>query len=163
MSDSVPQIKKSDQFIPYYFVLFFVVLAIVDGIFVTIALNTHTGVVSKRAYEEGLTYNNVLDASKSQEALGWQSSLQLEKDTSTLTFSLLDSQNTALSDISVKAVIKRPIQEGLKFEVTLQYDHASHSYVSPISFPTYGEWEVRVYALQDDKTYQTSKRFVVTP
>ena len=159
MSEAAPIIKKSDKYIPYYFVLFFVVIAIVDGVFVTVALQTHTGVVSHQAYEEGLAYNDILDASKTQDSLGWQSSLSLNSDQTTLILELKDNQGQIIEGAAARAVIDRPIQEGLGFDVSLTQQGGQ--YFADVAFPMHGEWDVRVYISQGDATYQTSKRFVV--
>lgn len=161
MSDSTPEIRKSDKYIPYYFVLFFIVVAIVDGIFVTVALETHTGVVTEHAYEEGLSYNDVLEASDAQDALGWTNTLTFDEETNILTFAILDEKGNTIENASVKATIERPIQDGFKFEITLHSDDQYHVYRVPVSFPVHGEWDVRIYASKDGQHYQTSKRFVV--
>jgi len=56
-----------DKLIPWYFVIFFLVLFIVDGIFVYLATSTHTGVVTENAYEKGLRYNEVIERARAAE------------------------------------------------------------------------------------------------
>jgi len=56
-----------DRIIPLYFVAFFVVIAIFDGIFVYLATSTHSGVVTENAYQKGLNYNQYIDAYNQQE------------------------------------------------------------------------------------------------
>ena len=75
--------RKSDKWIPWYFVAFFVVLAILDGIFVTIAATTHTGVITENAYQKGLDYNEVVAASEEQDEIGWVGNIGFEKSTVT--------------------------------------------------------------------------------
>ena len=50
----------------WYFVAFFGFIAAVNAAMVTIAIRTHSGVVSEHPYEEGLAYNAVVHAEKMQ-------------------------------------------------------------------------------------------------
>ncbi|MCH2038403.1 MAG: FixH family protein [Rickettsiales bacterium] len=83
-------VQRRDKLIPWYFVMFFVFLAIVDGTFVTIATSTHRGLVTDNAYEKGLNYNETISAYDAQKNLNWDSTLHYEQPL--LTFALKDEQ-----------------------------------------------------------------------
>ncbi|WP_417466224.1 FixH family protein [Kordiimonas sp.] len=151
--------RKSDRLIPWYIVAFFVVVAILDGIFVYIATSTHTGVVSEQAYDKGLAYNETVAAAEKQAALGWQHSISHEDGR--LIFTLTDGDGAALKDAAVKAVIRRPIGDTADFTLELR-QIVDGRYEAPISFPANGQWDARIYALWQDKDYQAHKRLIVT-
>ena len=65
-----------DKWIPMYFVAFFAVIALLDGIFVYTAISTQTGVVTEQPYEKGLAYNEVLEKAKTQPELEHKVSYQ---------------------------------------------------------------------------------------
>lgn len=67
MSASTP--RKSDKWIPWYFVLVFLVVVCVNGFFVYTAVTTHTGLVTKSPYEKGLSYNKKIAEARRQENL----------------------------------------------------------------------------------------------
>lgn len=150
--------RKSDRWIPWYIVAFFVVIAILDGIFVYIATSTHTGVVSERAYDKGLAYNDTVAAAEAQAALGWQHAIRLESGK--LVFTLNDNNGAPLSDAAAKVVIKRPIGDTLDFTLEL-HPVGNGRYEAPVSFPANGQWDARVYVLWQDKDYQAHKRLIV--
>ena len=63
--------SKNDRWIPWYFVAFFVVIAVVLVGMVTVAVRTQTGVVTEHPYEKGLAYNETVKQAEIQESLGW--------------------------------------------------------------------------------------------
>ena len=65
--------KNKDNIIPYYFVLFFIIIAFLDSIFVFIAFYSFRGVIIENSYEKGLKYNQTIIASEKQELLNWKS------------------------------------------------------------------------------------------
>ncbi len=150
--------SRADRLIPWYFVLFFVVIAVVDGIFVTVAVRTQTGIVRENAYEEGLAYNRVLEAARAQDDLGWRSDIVLEGNT--LRVLLEDKGGRTISGASMTARVRRPVQAGHDFEMPLS-ELEDGSYQSQIVFPLKGQWEIRVFAQWQNRQYQSSRVVVV--
>lgn len=156
MSASSP---RRDRLIPYYIVAFFLFIALVDGIMVTLAVRTQTGLVTEHPYEKGLAYNEVVNASNQQQAAGWKGEILFTPGTSTngeLQFVLRDAGGVVVEPESLTASITRPTQAGMDFEVNLE-----NGVKTPISFPVTGIWEVRIHALYQQKPYQQSRRIVV--
>jgi nitrogen fixation protein FixH len=150
--------RKSDKWIPWYFVAFFVVLAILDGIFVTIAFSTHTGVVTQNAYQKGLDYNKVIAASERQKENGWKSNISLEG--SLLGFELNDVNGHAIENAKVTAYMVRATQAGHDFLHRLPYG-SNGRYEDHIIFPLKGQWDITVVAEWKNETYQQTQRVVV--
>ena len=148
--------KKS--YAPWYLVGFFVVLAIMDGIFVTIATRTHTGVVTDEAYNRGLAYNETIEAAEAQDALGWQSSVRL--DDTGLVFEITDTVGKPLSGASVRAEISRPLEADQGQIVSLN-EARPGVYSADIEFPADGQWDARVFLTWQSHTYQTRERLIV--
>lgn len=155
--------QKRDRLIPWYFVAFFVVLAIIDGIMVTIAIRTQTGTVTKHPYEQGLNYNQIINASEKQNTLGWNGDINFHSTsnkTGNLKFILKDKSGTIFEPENVSATITRPTQSGMDFEIKLIHDE-SGIFLSDINFPLTGLWEIRIFVKDHNNTYQKSKRVVV--
>lgn len=150
--------KKSDRWIPYYFVAFFVVLAILDGIFVTIAVSTHTGVVTDNAYQKGLGYNKTIEQYEQQQQLGWQGKVEFNRPM--LAFSLKDKDGKAINGAEVVAYFTRPSKAGYDFSAPLKYS-SQGVYSDEIKFPLEGLWEVRIEAKWNEQQYQKGERIVV--
>lgn len=145
--------QRRDRWIPWYFVLFFVVVALVDAVMVTLAVRTHSGPVTDHPYEKGLAYNRVVEAQRAQEEWGWRTDIALEGGR--LRVTLYDAQQRLLEPEHVLARFSRPTSAGMDFEVTLAHGQAD------IVFPQPGLWEVRIFATHGGKTFQQSRRLVV--
>jgi len=151
-----------DRRIPYYFVAFFIGLAIVDGIMVTLAVRSHSGIVIEHPYEHGLAYNKTIKAAKDQQALGWRTSLdfvQHKAQQGKVVFLVSDGQGQAIKASNVRVRFTRPTQADFDFEVPLH--RIAERYSAIVDFPLQGLWEMRVYADAKGITYQQSKRVVV--
>lgn len=137
----------------WYFVAFFGFIAAVNAVMVTLAIRTHSGVVTEHPYEKGLAYNQVVEAEKEQEALGWKGSINYKNGA--LSFDLHDQNNLPVAPEKTTATITRPTQQGMDFTVDLKGAE------TPVLFPANGLWEVRVDAMHEGVHYQQSKRIVV--
>lgn len=145
--------QPRDKIIPWYFVMFFVFIALVNTVMVTLAVRTNTGIVTDHPYEKGLAYNQIVEAEKNQQKLGWNGDIKYENEN--LYFTLKDRENKLIIPEKIIATITRPTQGGMDFTVELK------DVKSPISFPVKGLWEVRVDATYNNVHYQQSKRIVV--
>lgn len=152
MQHDATDIRKSDRFIPWYFVLFFLVIFIVDGAMVTVAVSTQTGVVTQHPYEQGLAYNEVVEAEKKQKELGWKGDISYHNKQ--ISFVLRDKLGKKIKPDKITATLTRPTQAGMDFFVELTNNTVN------IDFPVKGLWEVRIYATKGDKHYQQAKRIV---
>ncbi|MFW0777891.1 MAG: FixH family protein [Rickettsiales bacterium] len=150
--------RPSDKWIPWYFVAFFVVLAILDGIFVTIAFSTHRGVVTEHAYQKGLHYNQTIKAAEKQTTLGWESDIAY--DAPRISIALKDAKGHPITNAETIAYFKRPNQSGDDFSVALKEQHKG-MYGEDVSFPLKGQWDVRIVTTWKTQQYQKAKRIVV--
>ena len=137
----------------WYFVAFFGLIAAVNAVMMTLAIRTHSGIVTEHPYEKGLAYNQVVAAKQKQEALGWKGSINYKNGL--LSFDLHDKNNNIITPEKTTAIITRPTQQGMDFTVELK------GAKTPVSFPENGLWEVRVDAEHEGVHYQQSKRIVV--
>ncbi len=137
----------------FYFFMFFGFIATVNAAMIILATRTHPGIVTEHPYEKGLAYNKIVNAETEQEKSGWHGDISLRGQD--IIFSLRDAQNKIITPNQATAIISRPTQAGMDFEVKLSYGEAQ------VSFPEKGLWEVRVFANIDDKEYQQAKRLVI--
>ena len=145
--------QQRDKIIPWYFVMFFVFIALMNTVMVTLAVRTDTGIVTEHPYEKGLAYNKVVEAEVKQQLLQWSSDIKYEKGI--LYFTLKDKENKLIIPEKTIATITRPTQDGMDFSVELKNGKSS------ISFPVKGLWKVRVDTTYNNIHYQKSKRIVV--
>ncbi len=150
-------IRPSDKYIPLYFVAFFLVVFVLDGIFVYLAINTHTGTVTDKAYEKGLSYDAVLEASEAQKASGV--TLDVSFKNSVMSLRLLDGQGQPRDGASVQALMIRPVPKGHDYKVTLT-PAGEGVYSADIRAPLPGAWTAKIEATWDNQTYRTTYRLV---
>ncbi len=157
------QEKNNDRFIPWYFVAFFISIAIVYTIMATLAIKTQTGVVIKNPYESGLNYNKIIDAANSQALLGWQGKIEYinkANNNGLLKFSLKDKEGNPINADKVYAKIIRPTKQNMDFTLTLK-SLENGNFLENIIFPQSGLWQITIYASYKDLQYQITNRIVV--
>lgn len=147
-----------DRIIPWYFVMAFLVVFAVNGVFVYIALHTHTGVITEHAYEKGLNYDAILAQAKQQATLGWKDILSYENGQ--LHYQLYDKSGKIITNAKITAYISRPLQSGYGQKIGLSYSPDTH-YTAPIHFPLNGQWDITVIAQWKHQQHQAHKRIVV--
>lgn len=149
--------RPSDKWIPWYIVLFFVVISGVLATFVTVALKTHTGTVTDGAYQKGLDYNITIEKARRQEALGWRAALAQEEGR--VVFTLKDTEGAPV-EISAAAVwFFRPTDAKADIRGTMACAGAGRCVHGAAQAPR-GLWEVRVRAETAQGPYLYAKRMV---
>ncbi len=152
--------RKSDKWIPWYFVLFFVVLALLDGTFVYLAVSSHTGVVTEQAYEKGLAYNDLLQRAEEQAQTALKQKVLYSQENGILRWTLHDKNGAPLEQAVVTAHIIRPVQDGYDFDIVLLHK-GEGVYEVPVKTPLIGQWVAKLEAQWDTHRYQITHQFVV--
>lgn len=147
--------NPKDKWIPWYFVVFFAVIALLDGIFVYMAVSTQTGVVTENAYEKGLNYNEIIKAAKAQPVLQQKAVFE----NGLLRWQLADENGIPITNAFVNAQIIRPVQDGLDFDVRLMHK-GEGIYEAPLKLPAPGQWKAQLKSTWNQQDYQTSLTFV---
>lgn len=140
------------RIIPWYFVMFFAFIAAVNAVMVTLAVRTHTGLVTDHPYEKGLAYNKVIAAEEAQQKLGWNGTLALQKNM--LVFTLKDKSGRDITPAEATASVVRPTSQGHDFTVLLAHGRAK------VAFPESGVWDVRVKARVGEVDFHHAARIV---
>ena len=160
MSDAA---NPRDRWIPWYFVMFFLVVALVNAVMVTLAIRTLPGVVSEHPYEEGLAYNQTIAAAERQAALGFKGTMVFREEArqrGAIRFSLHDKAGKPVTATRVTVSISRPTQAGHDQSLAM-LPAGEGTYSADITFPMPGQWEARVFAYTAQGDYQQSGRIIV--
>lgn len=163
MPPEIPQEKKKspkDKYILFAFLAFFGIIFSVDAFFIYKAITTQTGVVSERAYEKGLHYNQILQEAEKQPLI--EDKVIFENGV--LGWDLRNLEDADEKSAEVTARIIRPIQEGYDFDVTLE-NKGNNIYQAQIDLPFKGLWEAKLERKWNGKegwqTYKTTYQFIV--
>jgi len=156
---NMARIKQRDnKWIPWYFVLFFAVIAVVDGGMVYTAITTQTGLVTEQAYEKGLAYDKILDRGAAQAKSGITQKAIYENGVLRWTLHLNGAPLTAAH---VTAHIVRPVQDGHDFDLVLK-SVGGGVYESKVMPPFRGLWRAGLEAKWNEtQTYLTALDFIV--
>lgn len=146
--------NPKDKWVPWYFVAFFATIAVIDGTFVYMAVTTQTGTVTDNAYEQGLEYNEILAAAKAQPDIKEKAVFE----NGVLRWSLADKDGKAIEGAAVTARIKRPVQSGHDFDITLKQEEGG-TYSAPLALPLKGRWLAQLSGKWDSKQYRTTLDF----
>ncbi len=135
-----PPMQITGRMVLIGFIIFFGVIAAVNGVFMYLALDTWPGLTTQDAYKKGLNYNATLKAQEVQRRLGWQVGVDLI-DGNTLTVSITDSSKVPLSGLDVRASVSRPLGDSQSTLVTFTEATSGH-YVAAFQAPSAGRWKV---------------------
>lgn len=148
MSEAVKPLSGARIFL--YFFAFFGVIVAVNTVFISNALKTHSGVVTDKAYERGLAYNETLQAARNQPKLEQVASYE----NGVLRWKL------PMQNATVSAKIIRPIKDGDDFDITLHHNGDGIYEASP-DFPMTGAWTAHLKASWNNQTFQTRYDLIV--
>lgn len=137
----------------WYFVIFFGIIIVVNAIMMTLAIRTHSGVVTDHAYEKGLAYNKVVEAEQKQQELQWNAEINYKNGI--LYFILKDDTGIDITPDKSTASFTRPTETGMDFTQELTRSGVA------VPFPAKGVWDVRVDAIVGEQKFQQSKRMVI--
>lgn len=132
-----------------------------DGIFVYLAVTTHTGVVYDESYDRGLDYNKLIDLKEKQESLNWNVTMELVPTEKGKKLKVgIEVNDKFLKNAKVSAKVVRPTQEGYDFNVYLIEENQGY-YSKGIYFPLEGMWEIKAFIDKDGVKYQKQQRFII--
>ncbi len=153
MNENASPQRNSDRWIPWLFVLFFGVIALVDGAFVTIAVRTHTGLVTEQAYEKGLAFNKTLAEAKAQAQTDVTQNAYFNNGI--LSWRLSTKDGRFIDNALVSAKMYRPAHDGADFEIILNHKGRGLYEARP-QFPLKGQWTAKLEAKWENLQYKTT-------
>ncbi len=140
----------------YWLLGFFGVMLVANVIFIWLALGTFTGVTSEQAYQDGLDYNQRLEAAAAQRALGWQGKLTQEAGSVLLT--LADAAGRPVRGLLLDARFLRPTNDGQDRTLPM-VEAAPGRYAVPLDLPLAGNWDLVISGTAADGTpFETRTR-----
>jgi len=149
---------RSDRMIPWMIVGFFVVVAAVNVVFISLAISSHSGVVVDKAYQRGLAYNDVIKAAEAQDTLGWSVDVLLTVDR--LQAVLTDASGQPIEDALVTARLQRPVKDSWDQKVDLAAGEGG-LYSAAFDPIKGGQWTVKVDIVWKQQSYHYQDRFLI--
>jgi nitrogen fixation protein FixH len=142
-------------------ICFFAVIFTMNGILAWLAFDSWSGLVVDKPYERGINYNDVLNAAKTQRALGWNVNVAVDAQgdgKGRLTITAADKNGQRLDGLNWTGVLKRPTYEGQDVIVTVKTVPGG-PYQAQVSVPRSGQWDLYLKATTvDGKIYLLEQR-----
>ncbi|MBU2531541.1 MAG: FixH family protein [Alphaproteobacteria bacterium] len=145
-------------------IAFFGVIFAVNGVFLVMALDTHTGIVSKQPYRKGLDYNRRIAADERQKELGWSGDVTIGAEGQSVQLVVTDRYGRPVPALAVTGFIGRPSTAQHDLEVVLREEPAPGTYVAALPTLPAGNWLVQFEARElkpsgdADVVYRVRKR-----
>ncbi|TAN62040.1 MAG: hypothetical protein EPN20_11445, partial [Magnetospirillum sp.] len=102
--------RRPGWWYPYIFVAGFMVVLLVNVTMAYFATSTFSGLSTEHAYEKGLAHNQVLEAARKQEEMGWTVDTNVEPEANHgahVTVSYRDRDGKPLDGLTVRASLVR--------------------------------------------------------
>ena len=121
----------------FYFVCFFGTVMILDTIFISFALKTHTGVVTQQAYERGLAHDEL--AAKTKNQLPLTTSSEITSNKIRIYIEDETGQPVENQDVSVHGMLAKNDKTDFKIPLTYIGDGW---YDAALIWPQSGHWNL---------------------
>lgn len=127
----------------FAFVGLFAVVLAVNVVFISLAVSTFPGLDREDSYRIGLSYNQTLEASARQAALGWTARLGVAPDGRSVVVDLADRRQATIRGRTVVGRLARPAGAGTDIELAF-VERAPGRYVAPLPATLPGNWIAEV-------------------
>lgn len=150
---------------PWIFVAGMLLVVAVNGVLITLAVDTFPGLDTQDAYRKGLAYNRTLSEARDVEKRGWRADVRFAPRDRTaeagdLLVSLAGADGLPLRGLAVTAALIRPTQGGVDQHVVLE-ERGEGLYGAAVTLPLAGQWDAHLWARGGGDTWQTTRRIHV--
>ncbi|MFM2129080.1 MAG: hypothetical protein RL477_626 [Pseudomonadota bacterium] len=126
------------------FIVFFAVVALVNGTFILLSVKSFPGVETEDAYRKGLAYDSVIADDAARRERGWTVAITWRSSgpaRGRLVVAVRAKDGAPLAGLAARALLRRPTHGGQDRTVRLS-ETAAGSYGADIALPGSGNWEV---------------------
>lgn len=146
-----PTKKKITGFhVTLMFVTFFGVIMVVNFLMAGLALGSFSGTVVDNSYVASQKYNQWLEESRQEAALGWTVS-EPKRTNDKLQMSVTNADGSALSNSKVAAIAYHPVGQTQAINLTFS-ERMAGRYISNESLPD-GRWKLKISVSQDGRNF----------
>lgn len=165
MIRSIASLFRNDRWIPASFVLFFIGLAGVEGVLITLSLNSFTGLSETDPYRRGLDYNKTIAARDRDRALGWRVSVGFEPEGALrglVKVAARDAAGSELKGARVSGTAEHPV--GGKEPVKIAFgSFESGSAEGALAVDAPGRWFLRVRIEDNGESIERRREIFIEP
>ncbi len=159
--------KLTGKHVLFMFLAFFGVIFIVNGIFLSQAIKSFPGEISKKSYVQGINYNDTIHEKHQQVLLGWRSEIGVmhSEDTqknSVLVARFFDKDDQPLNELQVNAVLNQHSSKHQNVSFPMQFS-ANGEYAHPIDSLETGRWTVQIEVKKSSEIFFKAQKEIFIP
>ncbi len=127
---------------------FFLVIVVVNAIFITLAVRSFPGEQEEKSYLQGLRFNDTLKARAEQAAYGWTVEIEkaaLSDDTARIELAFKNEAGEPIYDLEITGVISRPADDDYDQPVVFSHLNGGR-YETAIDSMAAGAWRLKANA-----------------
>jgi nitrogen fixation protein FixH len=161
MSNVVELRPARGRWIPWTFVAGMLVVIAVNGVLITLALNTFPGLDDTAAYDHGVAYNAVVAEEQRQDQLGWRIAARLEPaagSASDIVVRATRPDGTPLDGLTVVGELTRPLGAQATVDAALSPAGAG-AYRTRVALRA-GQWELHITATAGADRFDLRQRVI---
>lgn len=145
------------RFVLVTLVLFFLVIATVNGIMMTLAIKTFAGADARNGYDTSQNYNREIARAKEQADRGWTSGIGFVRidDKARLTLTLRDKSGQPIGGLDVSALLRHPMSKTRDHQLALR-EIAPGTYEIQEAGVAAGQWDLQIIGLRGDERVFTA-------
>lgn len=154
--------EVTGRFVLISVVLFFLVIASVNAVMMTLAIRTFPGVDARNGFDKSQNYNREIAAARGQAERGWMSEIALSRgaEDAALVLTLKDRQGVPVSGLGIAAQIAHPTSKAMDRSVVLN-EVAPGRYEAALAIAP-GAWNISLEGQKDgQRVYNATSRAIV--
>ena len=148
------------RFVLISLLLFFVVVATVNGIMMTLAIKTFSGIDAKNGYELSQGYNKEIARAQAQAERGWKADIGFLRidEKARLTMTLRDKDGGPVSGLVMSALLRHPLIK-LRDHALVLHEIAPGTYEGLEPGVTPGVWDIQITGMRGgERAYAANSR-----
>ncbi|CAN5834394.1 hypothetical protein BH11PSE3_BH11PSE3_46390 [soil metagenome] len=150
-------LANRSRHIPWLFVAGFALVIAVNGIMVSFAVGSFSGLYTPQPRDRGLHYNEIVAERDARDALGWQIDVVWRAESNRLEVSAKDAAGQPLAGAQVAAELVRPAEKRLPLPVLLAPTGIGR-FAGDVELPARGNWDLDLVIEHDGHRYARTRR-----
>lgn len=145
------------RYIPWLFVLGFMLVVAVNGTMIWFAVGSFSGLYTPKPRDRGLRYNDVLTAQQSRDVLGWRIDAKWQPERHQLDLALFDRDGRPLAGARATVELVRPAEKRPPLSIDMAVVGPGQL-AGTAELPARGNWDIDIVIERDGQRFAQTRR-----
>lgn len=150
-------VASRGRYIPWLFVLGFMLVVAVNGIMIWFAVGSFSGLYTPKPRDRGLRYNDVITAQQSRDTLGWHIDSKWQPENRQLGITLLDRDGRPLAGAHATVELVRPAEKRPPLNIAMTIVGPGQL-TGTVDLPARGNWDIDIVIERDGQRFAQTRR-----